>query len=353
MRAKDVVHRFLASIGRPSEANQYLDYFQSQKPERFAFVFVHDDVLSNADHGLRADLRFLKQLELTPVLCVSSDQIRQALLSNALQDVVACDVEQAGAVCAAGDIAFIVAASPQSRAEAIATLRPRKAVYLIPRSGLQPEDEEVRSLVDLHNDYQELLGKLPAEQADLLTESRLLLDATEHHFTVSITSPLDLLRELFTVRGAGTLVRRGTQVLCSKTFRDIDQERLGMLLESAFGSRPQPEFYARDINSIYVASDYRGAAVIEDKSLAPYLSKFAVDIQARGEGIGGDLWRALIADQDRFFWRSRQNNPITPWYEGQCDGLVRTGVWTVFWRGLMPGEIPQAVELANNAPKDF
>ena len=48
-----------------------------------------------------------------------------------------------------------------------------------------------------------------------------------------------------------------------------------------------------------------GVAVVQDSPVAPYLTKFAVERQAQGEGIGGELWSMLIRDFPRFFWRSR------------------------------------------------
>jgi acetylglutamate synthase len=207
----------------------------------------------------------------------------------------------------------------------------------------------------LRTDYGPLVsaGGLDPEQATLLTEIRSLFAACEHTFTVSLTSAQDLLRELFTVKGAGTLVRRGTQVETVQTYQDLDQSRFAALLLSAFGREADPAVFARPALVIYLAAQYQGAAVLEAAPLAPYLSKFAVDIRAQGEGIGGDLWRALTRDHDRFFWRSRPDNPIAPWYASKCDGLVRGPKWTVYWRGLPTSEISQAVQLAEAAPVDF
>ena len=45
---QDLVLRFLASIGRPLEAEQYLALFRSEHPERFAIVHVADAVVRHA-----------------------------------------------------------------------------------------------------------------------------------------------------------------------------------------------------------------------------------------------------------------------------------------------------------------
>ena len=110
---------------------------------------------------------------------------------------------------------------------------------------------------------------------------------------------------------------------------------------------------ARPLRAVYVADDYRGAAIVTDTALAPYLSKFAVTLEARGEGVGRDLWRVMQAELPRLYWRSRAGNPITGWYREQCDGMQRAGDWVVLWRGLDPGELPAAIAHCAALPPDF
>src|SRR5690606_11885598 len=102
-----------------------------------------------------------------------------------------------------------------------------------------------------------------------------------------------------------------------------------------------------------VAEDYRGVAIVTRAAPAPYLSKFAVEVRARGEGVGRDLWRALCRDHAAFFWRGRADNPINAWYLQQCDGMARAGAWQVFWRGLAADDLAAAVRAALAAPDDF
>jgi acetylglutamate kinase len=234
-----------------------------------------------------------------------------------------------------------------------------KVVFVGRRSGLQPTDGRVVSLLDLATEKAQFLfpGVLPAPQAELLRQIDRLVDAVPHPVTVAVTSPLDLLRELFTVKGAGTLVRRGSTVVRHAGGAGVDRPRLVALIETAFGRRLLPAAAARPARTIYIADDYRGAAIVEETALAPYLSKFAVGLQARGEGVGRDLWRALTTDLPRLFWRSRAGNPITAWYREQCDGLQRVragGVdWVVLWRGLQPHELPAVIAHCAASPQDF
>jgi len=84
-----------------------------------------------------------------------------------------------------------------------------------------------------------------------------------------------------------------------------------------------------------------------------YMSKFAVDAEAQGEGVGRDLWQALVADYPRVFWRARARNPIDAWYVKLCDGLMRFPEWHVYWKGLPPEEVPAAVQWALAQPVDL
>jgi acetylglutamate synthase len=113
------------------------------------------------------------------------------------------------------------------------------------------------------------------------------------------------------------------------------------------------DFFTQLLARIYVEENYSGAAVMRESPVAPYLTKFAVERQAQGEGIGGELWSIVARDFPSFFWRSRPANPIGAWYVKQCDGFVRFPEWHLFWRGLAPDAIEPAIRYALALPSDF
>lgn len=358
MKTVEVLHKFLSSIGEPAEAGQYLRWFRSAEPERFALLLVHDAVVTNAIQALGVDLHFLTRLNLTPVLCCTKRSVREQLVDDlaATVDLVPCEQVEEARVCAREQrIPVLLTPDQDVLNTAARDLLSRKVVYLVPRSGIQLYGAAVRSLIDLTTDYEELMAPrtMPPEQQRMLADIHHLFDSVAHSLTVAVTSPFDLLRELFTVKGAGTLIRRGARVEHHASYQTLEHAKLDQLITMAFQAKVAEEFYERPTQAILLADDYRGVAIVEDKPLAPYLSKFAVDIRARGEGIGGDLWRALGGRCERLFWRARPDNPITSWYAGHCDGLVRTKSWTVYWIGLAHHEIGQAIELARLAPVDF
>jgi acetylglutamate kinase len=133
----------------------------------------------------------------------------------------------------------------------------------------------------------------------------------------------------------------------------VDRERLRTLLESSFGRAPSEALFARELTHAYVADDYRGAALVLATPLGGYLSKFAVTREAQGEGIGQDLWSALLSDYSALLWRARAGNAIRAWYERQCQGRFSAGEWTVYFRGLAPEHVPAAIAFALAQPIDL
>ena len=373
---QDLVLRFLASIGRPLEAEQYLALFRSEHPERFAIVHVADAVVRHAADALAVELRYLHELGLHPVLAFGAIEPRSAAraaermaaaLTTVPTRVVAADAAAIRAAIADGALALVVldredgAADGRfdTLAELTAELGSSKLLFVTRRSGLQPPDGRVVSIIDLATERDQYLtpGALSAEPQKLLRQIGRILDRVPHRLTVSVTSPLDVLRELFTVKGAGTLIRKGSAITRHLRWDSVDRTRLRALVEESFGRPLQADFEKKPMLAVYVADEFRGAAVVTPAPLAPYLSKFAVTTVSRGEGVGRDLWRAMAADMPRLFWRSRAANPITSWYREQCDGMQRVTVggepWWVLWRGLAPLELPTAIDYCVTSPPDF
>ena len=365
MQPSDLVLRFVTSIGSKAESDYYLSLFRSARPESFAIISVAEAVVKGALEALVLDLRFLSQLGLTPVVVFGllrpgSGERHAHLVAERLPDGVDGRVvapEGAAAVARAGGIPLIpLAGAPDvayaSLRDTITQLGSRKLVFLELRSGLQAAGG-VPSIVDCTVEYDALVGELPTSQAEILRLSRELLAEVSHRMTIAVTSPLDLLRELFTVRGAGTLIRRGSVVQRFRGLGGVDPERLNALVESAFGRPLRDDFWQRPIEHCFIADDYRGAALVADTAIGGYLSKFAIDQGARGEGIGRDLWRALRELEGPLFWRSRADNPISAWYVEQCHGMARSGPWQIFWRDLPITRISDAIVWARDAPVDF
>lgn len=376
---QDVVLRFLESTGRPSEARLYLDLFRARPREQFASIAIDANVMSGAADAVVQDLRFLAALDLYPTVVLGIFQPADAATNaRALArqlgaegvTVEALSAAENGlparvvACAAAGRVPIVVfePASGEQPGDRLARLgvllrelQTRKLLFLHRPGGLRQGGVLV-PLVNLTTDVPALAAskEISRKEALILEGARRLCEeAAPLPFTVAITSPLNVLRELFTVKGAGTLLRRGASVVRHEGWDGVDRVRLRALLASSFGRAPRDAFFDRTPARVYLEEDYRGCAILVDTPLGAYLTKFAVSPEAQGEGIARDLWEAFAADAPVVFWRARRTNPISEWYMKLCDGLLRVPDWTVYWKGLATEAIPRAIEWAVRQPVDI
>lgn len=391
--AAEVVLTFLESVGRRSEAELYLRLFRKLPKESFAVIAPGGPVVRQALGSLLEQLRFLGDLGLFAPLVLglfdpetapaSSERLFKRLPSAGLE---ACahsmdEPELAERVreelrAERVPVIHFVPREGSSVGQRVTelgaltrALDTRKVVLLRRRGGIAPRGERVLnvgpsappatggrvSVINLRTDADTIvarrLGKRDGELVE--TASALIQVMNPSPLLVSVTSPLNLLKELFTVKGAGTLIKPGTAIDRHRDYEGVDVERLRTLLEASFARSLSGDFFARQPLAVYVEAAYRGAAIVHAEPPAPYLTKFAVEPEAQGEGIGNDLWHAMLRDFPKLFWRGRPDNPINSWYQAVCDGMIRLPRWTVFWRGVEPEAVPAVVETANALPADF
>jgi acetylglutamate kinase len=381
MQPADVVLRFLESVGRRDEAEFYLRLFRQQSRERFACISVDANVARHASEAVVLDLKFLAALDLVPVVVLGlfeptdagehAARIQRRLQREGVTAEPLAVGDPAAVIERAqrGTIPLLVFEAPgkNDRAEAavderfqrmgalLSQLATRKLIFLHRPGGLRQAGTLV-PLVNLTTDFPSLSAskELSRKERAILSHSRrLVYERVEHKLLVAVTSPLNLFRELFTTKGAGTMLRRGATLERHARLSELDPGRLGALLESSFGRPPVDAFFGRQTSKIFLEESYRGVAILVETPLGSYLSKFAVDREAQGEGMGRDLWQALIAEHPSVFWRARPENPINPWYASLCDGLQRSADWTVYWKGIAPEKVPEAIAFARAQPVDI
>ena len=378
MRPTDVILRFLDSLGRASDGQFYLGLFHSLPRESFAILAVDGEVTHDAADALALDLRYLTQLDLYPTLLFglldSAGASRHApATATALErsGVASARLDANPATLAAsiraavreGTVPLVAfdddtpeAARFDWLTTAVRALKTRKLIFVRRDGRLGHRREDRISVVNLTTDYDRLVlpGVLPPDQVELLRAVRqLLCERLEHRVLAAVTSPMNLLKELFTVKGGGTLIKRGSGIQAYGSLADVDIERLRQLLESSFKKRLGRAFFSRAIERLYLEEGYRGAAMVAATPAGHYLTKFAVDAQAQGEGLGRDLWQVLTTDYPRLFWRCRPENAILPFYQKACDGMARFPSWHVFWIGVPPADLAATIDYATQMPEDF
>ncbi len=235
--------------------------------------------------------------------------------------------------------------------------RAHKIIFLTDTGGLLDQDGRIVSAVNLDEDFDELMGKswVHSGMRLKLQQINALLRKLPRSSSVSITSPDHLAKELFTHRGAGTLVRVGERIERYESFDRIDAPRLRELLELCFGRELDPRYFeTKRPYAVYLADSYRATAIFTREEPMPYLDKFAVTTEAQGEGIGGSIWKRVRKDIPKFFWRSRATNPVNDWYAEKADGSYKTEAWSVYWCGTRSfPEIQACIERALAMPATF
>ncbi len=225
----------------------------------------------------------------------------------------------------------------------------KRVHFIRAAGGLKSASGKLLPYIYTHKESRQALETLEFDFPSL--GKRLLEERPGVHF--SITSPINLLREIFTVKGAGTLFRRGSEIEYVRGLANVDHDRLIGLLETSFGKELTHESFLKNVDHSYIEKNYRGAVLLEEHPAGVYLSKFAVGREARGEGVAMELWREVCGNHDALFWRSNVANPFNSWYDKQADGHHTSGKWQIFWRGVSDASISEIIGYCCTRSEDF
>lgn len=363
------IRLFLDSIGRRDEYEFYLRKFSADDTAVFAILCPDAEGFEDVAPVLTFDLHSLQQLELLPMVLLagpSAAQMRDALMQGehpyelldgagkhlSAGEALLADVLEFLRSCRAkGKVGVVCLPDLDTRAclEQFLPRVARRVHFIRPRGALRDAEGEALPFyyTKRHNE-----SRVDKQDQPLIDLAAVLLDAFPS-VHLSVASPWDLLRELFTVKGAGCVIRRGSVIHRITNRSKIDWTAMAQLMEDSF-RRPLTNARAFDaVTEVYVEEAYRGAALLEAQAYGDYLAKFAVGREARGEGLANELWSDMSADHERLFWRARQDNPINHWYERHADGFHRTQGWRVFWRGIEASHLPDMIAYALDRPDDF
>jgi len=222
--------------------------------------------------------------------------------------------------------------------ELIWEVKPHKIIFLTGTGGLLDESGRIISAISLRTDYEYLLQQdwVHSGMRLKLEQINQLLSGLPDSASVSITSVENLARELFTHRGAGTLIRIGEEILEYDRFSPDLIGKATALLQQSFGRTLKPGYFDDLPLECVLGSKSNGAMAIVLRGVdgIPYLDKFAVTPEAQGAGLGAAVWQALIHRCPRLYWRSRTDNPITPWYFDQANASFTEDKWVAFSVGI-------------------
>lgn len=358
------IRLFLDSIGRREEYEFYLNKFHSGQSPCFSILCPDRATLEQTADVLAFDLQFLLKLELTPLILLTGDDAKNGakLLRKhggksykflALKDSLNFNQVLEFVRKAQADQKLPVVVAPryeqQDILRSLMGILTKRVHFIRAEGGLRSETGEVIYYYYTQKDDQPALAE---EDRALAERAGAVLKAVSGAH-VSVTSCINLMEEIFTVKGAGTMFRKGSAIKQFNSRAEVDLSRLHDLLEESFKRKLALSDPFKKISEFIIEGEYRGAALLEKHVAGHYLSKFAVGAEARGEGLAQELWRAVTETHGAIFWRSRKDNPINHWYDRMADGYHTSGKWQIFWRGIDAAQIPAVVEYCISRPEDF
>jgi acetylglutamate kinase len=222
--------------------------------------------------------------------------------------------------------------------ELIRAVEPHKIIFLTGTGGLLDEHGRIISSISLRTDLEYLLEQDWVHSGMRLKIEQIsqLLDGLPDSASVSITSVENLAHELFTHRGAGTLIRKGEAIIEHQELSPQECQMAAQLLEQGFGRHLGEDYFENlQLESVLRSESYGAMAIVlKGVDGLPYLDKFAVTPEAQGAGLGAAVWQALIHRFPSLYWRARTDNPVTRWYFEQADAAFTQDKWVTFSIGI-------------------
>ncbi len=238
--------------------------------------------------------------------------------------------------------------------ELVKRMQPYKIIFLTGTGGILDQRGKLIESISLSTQYEHLMCQpwIHSGMRVKLEQIHDLLMDLPPSSSLSITTPDEMAKELFTHRGSGTLVRRGEHIHSFESWDGVDLARFRELVESSFGRQLTPDYFeTTSPHRVYVSEHYRAAIVLLRVGELTYMDKFAVGEEAQGEGLGRAIWDVMRAENPALYWRSRRGNGVNDFYFAHAEGARKEGNWTVFWYGITDWEaIRSAVEHAVARP---
>jgi hypothetical protein len=389
---RNLLLNFFEKVGKSQEIDLFVQRFTVVPRNQFAVLRISHHVIENELDDIAQSLAFMQHMGIYPVIILDmktdtySDTLQAAISDSAagkrfmpaatllietiatydghaeivenIVDVTSprpsnwtLDQEAIDGVLSMGRIPIISAFGRRNRrrvfvnAEELSRLlvhklNPIKYILMTETGGILDQNDSVLPFLNLSQRKE--WSHVKAEMKPIVREVRLILKKTPDCAAI-FTSPQNLLKEIFTVKGSGTFVKKYTIASTSK-MADLDTARLKDLLEDAFGKTLVEDFFEEKIKMVLFEKNYEGVAIIKKIRGIPYLDKIAVAKTSEGTGLGRSLWQKVADLYPKLVWRSTPVNPLSSFYLRECDGCMKFPKWIVYWRNLEEFEIMPIVK---------
>ncbi len=349
--------------GNENDSLAFLKNFQSLHSEKFALIYLPADTLLDSFNFLIFELELLLSLNLFPIILIKKDVkdyvevFLQKQNSFSFIEFSETVNEKISLAIQAKHIPFIYLENDlnlfSDSSRILNAFETRKLIYLDLNAPFKNQfTNEKISMISLRNKFEE--SSLSTDHQKLFEMFKSIFELIKYEdFSFIYTSPFTLLKELFTIKGSGTYIKQGSNLISKKSLTDIDKKKLDNLLSVSYNKTLRKDFTLDNFNFFIIEKNYKAAAIFIEKPFGNYLSKFAVDAIAKGEGVGRDIWDEMKMHYSKIFWRAKTNNPINKWYRNECDGFIKLSNWNLYWIGIESDSISLLKEFVMNLDEDF
>lgn len=228
-------------------------------------------------------------------------------------------------------------------------MKPLKIIYLSEKGGLFRGDSgELISEIFLDQEYDELMAQPWCQRGTRLKikEGKKLLDTLPRTSSIAIIHPDDLQTELFTISGAGTLIRRGEKVEVASSLSEI-KDLPAFKAALARGQSADKEVVASIDNYLQMLKDrpFKAyyddamsclAIVLQPTESRPFASWVTLSITKPGwlTNTAENVFQAIEKGNSDLVWTVSKNDENLSWFFDRCDGSFCIDDVVLFWRGF-------------------
>lgn len=383
---REIVLGLFKILGTEKEREMFLSIFQSVNPENFALLMIEPEVLRTKVDLLAWDLAFLSQLDLTPIIIIEISRETDLRYQEALLEQVQkyggemrlfsverlekqkewmpySDLIEA----ASKGVLSLISVDNRKRdgvtvgrvaLKLIREFHPRKILICNSHGGLFLKSGERLNYLEIDPDLEILFAEKKITKKiynEIRQFKEFLIKARDYGKKVhlQVTSPGDILKELFTIQGSGTYLNLANELNVYNGYKLLDKEKIKSLIESGFGLKLKSKFSFSPQDKIVVDKDYKAIAILKRFQGMLYLDKFVVKKRHQAEGWGNSLWREILKQNAKIFWRTRSSNPLKNWYFKKAEGHQIVNEWFVYWIGLNENQRKKALKYCREREDSF
>ncbi|KAL2105363.1 hypothetical protein VUR80DRAFT_8481 [Thermomyces stellatus] len=228
-------------------------------------------------------------------------------------------------------------------------MKPLKIIYLSEKGGLyRGEGGEMISEIFLDQEYDEIMAQPWCQRGTGLKirESKKLLDTLPRTSSIAIIHPDDLQTELFTISGAGTLIRRGEKVEVASSLSEIkdlnkfkDALARGQLGDES--ARVTIDNYVEQLKDRPFKAyfdDAMGclAIVLQPTEKRPYSSWVTLSVTKSAwlTNSAENVFQTIEKENSDLVWTVSKYDENLSWFFDRCDGSFCVDDVVLFWRGF-------------------